>query len=114
MPDMPQPTPEQIHQLEQRWAFAEQMLDGALEALRHDIPIVSKATGLSDNSIVFDFMHAFIMQQELRVGNSHQFTVAMCAAAMTRLARASRAAEEVLAQLEEKLQETENNNDDKH
>jgi len=106
--DQLHPTPEQIHQLEQRWAYAENALDQILESLRDDIPKVSQATGLSDGSIVFDYMQAFIMTKE-KQGSNHWFTVVMCAAAMTRLARASRADDELLTRLDKEI-----NDNDEH
>ena len=107
MPEF-EPTVEQIHQMEQRWAYAEQVLDGMLDAFRQDIPKLFEITGLSDGSIAFDYVYTFIMGKEAQ-GSDHRFTVALCAAAMTRLARASRADEELLTRLDKEI-----NDNDEH
>lgn len=100
----PRPTPHQIHLLEQRWAFAEQMLDGILGAIQHDIPVVADVTGLSDGSMTFDYVHAFIVARQMQ-GEDPRYAVFMCAAAITRLARASRADNDLLAQLDKEIKD---------
>jgi hypothetical protein len=92
-------TPGQIHLAEQRWAAAQEVLDINLKQLLENVPHITEIAGTSDTSMLFDFMWASIMKQEQVDPAAHAITVVMCAAAFTRLARASRA-EDPLAQLD--------------
>jgi hypothetical protein len=80
---MTEPTPEQIHVLEQKWMLANSFLNDVLARMADDLPNLKQVTGLSDPSIVYDYAHAYFRIQ------LHQNTLiaeVVGAAALTRLA----------------------------
>jgi hypothetical protein len=80
------------------------MLDQHLGMLRNDIPGIADATGITDTSMIFDYMWAAIMKREMMDPDAHKFTQVMCAAAFTRLARlAPRVDDDPLARLENEI-----------
>jgi hypothetical protein len=94
--DPPAPTAEDIHHMEQQWAIANAKLDEFLAVLRHDIPVVKKVSGLTDDSIAFSYMWGFIKKSHAEGGSSAvKMTEVMCAAAFTRLVRATRAEDDM-------------------
>lgn len=83
---MMNPTPEQVHILEQKWMIASDLFDKALSHLVSDIPVIKDMTGLSDASILYDYVHAYFkVQRETDISNVIM-TEIMCAAAFTKLA----------------------------
>jgi phage gp36-like protein len=106
MPDKPKrplnPTAAQIHEIETRYAVANSMMDTALAALKHDMPIINAAAGLSDASILFDYVLSFIRHRHQVDPTAFVTTEIMCAAAFTKLAQGS-SADDILAQYENEV-----------
>lgn len=81
-------TPTQIVELEHRWVNARTLLDKLLQVVTHDVPILNQITGLSDASLLFDFVYSFVMAQHNTGGpDAVQTTEVILAAAITKLAR---------------------------
>jgi hypothetical protein len=93
------PTPEQIHTMDQQWMYFNNQLDEHLERFRQDIPAVTAATGLHGTSVVFAAVWGHIKQAQAdeekrsagRRGENKavKMTEVMCAAALTRLLKES-------------------------
>lgn len=87
----PKIEPFKIHAAEQSCAAANEALDNILKALINDGPIVEQITGLSDESVAYDYILSFIATQHNSFGAyADRITAMVCAAALARLARASR------------------------
>lgn len=95
------PTPEEIHRLEQMWGHAEQVVGNLVEAVQHDAPIVNEMTGLSDVSNTFGYIYTFITDRVKR--GEINFVSIVAAGALTKLARASRVYDDILAQLDKEM-----------
>jgi hypothetical protein len=80
------PTPEQIHDLEQKWMIASGVLDHLMEAVETAPVALKIVTGLSDTSILFDYILTFIKNRNKGNPESAKMTEVLCAAALTRLA----------------------------
>lgn len=93
--------PARIHGAEQQWARAREHLDLILNHVKNMEPHMTEIVGgNTDVSVTFDFMLNYIRQAERFGGiTAHQMTVAMCAAAITRLVSAP-LTEDQLAQLD--------------
>jgi hypothetical protein len=96
------PTPEQIHTMDQQWMYFSTQLDKQLERLRRDIPAVYESTGLHGTSIAFAAVWGYIKQaqadeeerssslrQQPRENKAVKMTEVMCAVALTRLLKES-------------------------
>jgi hypothetical protein len=100
--------PRRIHGAEQMWAQASIHLDRVLAMVHEQEPaIIENAAGNTDPSVIYDWLKLFIMVAERHGQEAHNTTILMCAAAITRLARAPRV-DDPLAQLDWK----ETGNDD--
>lgn len=96
--------PRRIRAADEMYAQARNHLDKILDTLTTDaLPEVYTATGGNDDaSVTFDFLKTYIIKAEREYGESaHQVTILMCAAAMTRLVRASTI--DPLAQLDKEI-----------
>ena len=87
MTELPPPTPPQIVELERRWVNARALLDELLKVVAHDAPIIGQMTGLSDASLLFDFVYCFIMSQDNAAPDAFKTTEIITAAAVTKLVR---------------------------
>jgi hypothetical protein len=66
VPDMPrfiEPSISQIHDVEQRYAKAIEMLDEVVDVLAHDADYVRETSGMTDGSALFQYMFSFIHHQ---------------------------------------------------
>lgn len=101
----PNRDPRRIHNEEQFWAQAQAHLDKVLELVGQQIPHTEAFIGNSDPSVTFSWLRNYIIDAEREYGMvAHLTTVLMCAAAITRLARAPRAeTESILAQLDKEI-----------
>lgn len=109
----PNREPHRIHNEEQFWAEAGLHLDHVMEMLTAELPEVYRIAGNTDDSVIFSWLRHYIVAAEKEFGPlAHLTTVLMCAAAITRLARADERAKAnaVLAQLDKDM-ETENDDD---
>ena len=95
------PTPEEIHRLEQMWGRAEEVVGNLVGAVQHDVPIVNGMTGLSDASNTFGYIYTFITDRVKR--GEINFVSIVAAGALTKLARASRVYDDILAQLDKEM-----------
>jgi hypothetical protein len=94
------PSAEEIHVMEQQWPTADAKLDEQLERLRQGIPNLEQEIGLTGGSVLFAYMRGFLLQSRLVHGlGAVEATEIMCAAAFTRLARAT-GAEDDMSQFE--------------
>lgn len=99
------PTTDQIHDVEQRYAGASTLVDEVVAALVHDAGIISEKIGLSDASSLFQYIFSFIHEQHRTDPRAVMRTTAICAAALTRLARIKRGEEMDMSQFEEGTRE---------
>jgi hypothetical protein len=84
---LPDPTPQEIVELERRWVNARAILDELMKIVTHDAPILSKVVGLSDASLLFDFVYSFIIAQHNTGPDAYRTSEIILAAAVTKLAR---------------------------
>lgn len=101
----PNRDPQRIHNEEQFWASAQEHLDKVLALLDEKMPEAYEQIGNTDPSVTFSWLRSYIVEAEREYGMvAHLTTVLMCAAAITRLARAPRAeTESILAQLDKEI-----------
>lgn len=101
----PNQDPRRIHNEEQFWANAQEHLDKILELVARELPKTQEYIGNTDPSVTFSWLRHYIIDAEREFGMvAHLSTVLMCAAAITRLARAPRAeTENILAQLDKEI-----------
>lgn len=100
------PSPEEIHRCEQRWGDAETLLARVMEKVLKDAPeALKKVYGLSDASIVFDYMLTFIKVQHMSDSASIRVTEVVCAAALTKLARSATGTDNDMAQFERNIKD---------
>jgi hypothetical protein len=109
MTDGGKPTAGQIHIADQNWALAQTALDQFVAQLRSERQNVAEYTGLSDDAAIFDFVLAALQVANAVEPGAIARTTVMAAAAITRLARAPGAKDE-LAQYETEME----NPDDNH
>lgn len=96
------PTARQIHQAEEIWAQASGILDEMLVKIVHDTAELKKLTGLSDASILFDYICTTLAMTHPHV-RALTRTEITCAAALTRLAQASRGETYDMTQFEKEI-----------
>lgn len=96
--------PGRIQAADQMWAEATAHLDKVVNHIRELEPAIIRATGENtDSSVIFDWLKAYIYRAETNGGDvAHQVTMAMCAAAITKLVRAPRT-DDPLAQLDKEI-----------
>jgi hypothetical protein len=80
------PTVEQIVLLEKRWVKARELIDDLMKNVTNDMPVIAKATGLSDASLLFDFILHWVKMQNRTHPFGSQITELLLAAAATKLA----------------------------
>ena len=85
-PDYDAPTVEQIVFLEKRWVKARELIDDLMKNITHDMPVIAQATGLSDASLLFDFILHWVKMQQRTNPFGPQITELLLAAATTKLA----------------------------
>lgn len=94
MNDDPNKDPAIISMADQAWSIGQMYLDRFLDAVRALEPELYKEVENSDASVLYDYLKQYIKTCE-DTDNSpyggHTMTRVMCAAAITRLARAPRA-----------------------
>jgi hypothetical protein len=103
----PNQEPWRIQAADQLWGAGQQLLDAVLDSVREIEPQLYMNAN-TDPSVVFDYLKQ-MMKDAHRMNGEHAvaMTTVICAAALTRLARAPLATHDPLARLEEEL-----NNDD--
>jgi hypothetical protein len=77
---------EQIVLLEKRWVKARELIDDLMRNITHDMPVIAKTTGLSDASLLFDFILHWVKMQNRTNPFGSQITELLLAAAATKLA----------------------------
>lgn len=95
--------PRRIHGADEKWTAALNHLGTVMEYIEGIEPMIYSAGGNTDASVLFDFMAGYIQKAEQAGGLQAQImTRFMCAAAITKLVRASRttSTDDTLAQLE--------------
>ena len=68
-----------------------------------DTELLKARMGLSDGSVVFGYVFTMLPKFNIEGRLNPQGTIAVAAAALTKLARASRADDELLAQLDKEI-----------
>lgn len=96
------PTPAEIAQVEQTYAKAAEQLDILINDVMTDIPTVTENIGLSDGSVVFQYVLSYIHHIHRTDPMSVMQTAALLAAAATRLARTARGDDIDMSQFEQK------------
>src|SRR4051812_32793208 len=81
-------TPDQVARMEQAWAHASEVLDGMIDSARIECAkVVKDATGMTDRSVLFDYvLYQIGLAERDNPLHGHVMTMVMCAAAVTRLA----------------------------
>lgn len=88
---MRRPNAQQLNRLEQKWHNANTILERVMETLKADIPALEAHFGQSDAAITYDWaMHCILNSYKTNPETAQKQTQLLCAAALTRLARASR------------------------
>jgi hypothetical protein len=87
---LPKATAQQIHQMEENYTFAKAMLDDHLQSIVHDAPLVKDHTGLSAGSALFEYVFEVLSAAVQFDPDRMQMLIAICAAALTDLARTQR------------------------
>lgn len=99
--------PQIIHQTEQVYSRVRNHLDMILAHVRDSEPQLYRIAATDDPSALFDFVKGYILASEREHGQeAHNVTILMCAAAITRLVRASRTDEDTLTQLRKDIDNT--------
>lgn len=105
MPENPNTEPWRIHGAEQVWAQADEHLGKIIANLQLMEPnIYEQAAGNDDASVLYDYLKGFITRSAKTDPGALDTSLLMCAAAITRLVRASRTDTDILAQLDWKEQ----------
>ncbi len=98
------PTPQQLHDLEQKWAAADERVTAYIKEIQDVFVKIAKVAGTSDDSLMFDLIKHRLYAMAAQHGFTHetlQLMGTIAAAAFTRLARTPRAEQDdILAQLE--------------
>jgi hypothetical protein len=103
MPEI-NPSAKEIHDIEQSWAEANSLLQQVLDAIIHDNPIVTRATGLSDASIIYKYIGQSINKKAQTEPLAGVWLLVICTAALTKLAcQAPHAPDDPLARLENEV-----------
>jgi hypothetical protein len=102
------PTSSQIHDVEQNHAEAAAMLEEVVQAVVSDARFVHESTGMTDASALFQYVFTFIHHQHRTQPLTIMNTTAVCAAAITRLARMVRGEEIDMTKFERVVSDDDN------
>jgi hypothetical protein len=101
-----QPTAAQLQGVEQRYAKAREMVEEIVDALVKDIPTIAEGTGMSDASVLFQYIYSFIIHQHRTLGLAAvRATEEGFAAALTILARNRHAPTDNMTEFEREVSE---------
>jgi hypothetical protein len=93
--------PKRIHAADEIYTTARNHLDKIIAHVKEMEPDIYTVAGNADASVLYDWLKGYIAVAERNGGKpAHEVTLLMCAAAITRLVRASRTDNDPLAQLD--------------